>query len=148
MIFFVLVLGRRLQRYSTNTKRYPPTKVFGNSEFCSSRQNHSRPNSLENCGFGGKNKTQSFQKLFVGGYFFVFVEYLSNRSPKIKTKNIKNYSSILAIVNHRNWLHDSPPLIFVSSLIRKQKLKRKIYLRKTSFLVRVFGAANETLLKV
>ena len=34
-----------------------------------------------------------------------------NRSPKIKTKNIKNYSSILAIVNHRNWLDDSPPLI-------------------------------------
>ena len=30
--------------------------------------------------------------------------------PKIKTKNIKNYSSILAIVNHRNWLDDSPPL--------------------------------------
>ena len=41
---------------------------------------------------------------------FVFVEYLCNRSPKIKTKNIKNCSSILAIVNHRNWLDDSPPL--------------------------------------
>ena len=62
------------------------------------------PNSLENRSFGGKNKTQSFQKLFVGRYLFVFVEYLCNRSPKIKTKNIKNYSSILAIVNHRNWL--------------------------------------------
>ena len=66
---------------------------------------------LENCGFGGKNKTQSFQKLFVGGHLFVFVEYLCKRSPKIKTKNIKNYSSILAIANHRNWLDDSPPLI-------------------------------------
>ena len=64
----------------------------------------------ENCGFGGKNKTQSFQKLF-WGYLFVFVEYLCNRSPKIKTKNIKNYSSMSAIVNHRNWLDDSPPLI-------------------------------------
>ena len=63
-----------------------------------------------NCGFGKKNKTQSFQKLFSGGYLFVFVEYLCKRSPKIKTKNIKNYSSILAIVNHRNWLDDSPPL--------------------------------------
>ena len=40
----------------------------------------------------------------------MFVEYLCNRSPKIKTKNIKNYSSILAIVNHWNWLDDSPPL--------------------------------------
>ena len=40
----------------------------------------------------------------------MFVEYLCKRSPKIKTKNIKNYSSILAFVNHRNWLDDSPPL--------------------------------------
>ena len=31
-------------------KDVPPKKVFGNSEFCSSRQNHSRPNGLENCG--------------------------------------------------------------------------------------------------
>ena len=53
---------------------------------------------------------QSFQKLFSGGHLFVFVEYLCNRSPKIKTKNIKKYSSILAIVNHWNWLDDSPPL--------------------------------------
>ena len=50
LIFFVLFLGLRLQRYSTNTKRCPPQKVFGNFEFCSSRQNHSRPNGLENCG--------------------------------------------------------------------------------------------------
>ena len=70
----------------------------------------SRPNSLENCGFGGKNKTQSFQILFFGEHLFVFAEYFCNRSPKIKTKKIKNYSSILAIVNHRNWLNDSPPL--------------------------------------
>ena len=70
-------------------------------------------NSLENCGFGGKNKTQSFQKLFVGGYLFVFVEYLGNCRPKIQTKTIINYSSILAIVNRLNWMDDSPPLIFV-----------------------------------
>ena len=49
-------------------------------------------------------------KNFFGGYLFVFVKYLCNRCPKIKTKNIKNYSSILAIVNYRNWLDDSPPL--------------------------------------
>ena len=69
-----------------------------------------------NCGFGGKIKTQRFQKLFLGGHLFVFVEYLCKRSPKIKTKNYKNYSSILAIVNHRNWLDDSPPLTFYSML--------------------------------
>ena len=126
LIFFVLILGLRLQRYSTNTKRCPPKKLFGNSEFCSSRQNHSkpnslescgrpnsleivRPNSLENCGFGGKTKLR-VSKNFFGGYLFVFVEYLCKRSPKIKTKNTKNYSSILAIVNHWNWLDNSPPL--------------------------------------
>ena len=65
-----------------------------------------------NCDFRRKIKTQSFQKLFSGGHLFVFVEYLCKRSPKIKTKNIKKYSSILAIVNHRNWLDDSPPLMF------------------------------------
>ena len=91
-------------------KDIPREKVFGNSEFCSSRQNYSRPNSLENCSFGGKNKTQSFPKLFIGGYLFVFVEYLSNRSLKIKTKLIKNSSLILTAVNLQNWLDDSPPL--------------------------------------
>ena len=33
LIFFVLIVGLRLQIYSTNTKRCPPKKVFGNSEF-------------------------------------------------------------------------------------------------------------------
>ena len=28
LIFFVLILGLRLQRYSTNTKRCPPEKTF------------------------------------------------------------------------------------------------------------------------
>ena len=49
-------------------------------------------------------------KTFYWGYLFAFVEYPCNSSPKIKTKNIKNYSSILAIINRRNWLTDSPPL--------------------------------------
>ena len=50
LIFFVLILGLRLQKYSTNQNDVPPKNVFGNSEFCSSRQNYSRPNGLENCG--------------------------------------------------------------------------------------------------
>ena len=74
-------------------------------------QNHSSLNYQVHCGFGVKNKTQSFQKIFVGRHLFVFVEYLCKRSPKIKTKNIKNFSSILAIANHRNCLDDSPHLI-------------------------------------
>ena len=57
----------------------------------------------------GRTKLRVSKKFF-GGFLFVFVEYVCNRSPKIKTKTIKNYSSILAIVNHRNWLDDSAPL--------------------------------------
>ena len=60
--------------------------------------------------------------LLSGGHLFVFVEYLCKRSPKIKTKNIKNYSSILAIVNHRNWLDDSPPLRWPPKLRVKHAL--------------------------
>ena len=109
-------------------KDIPRENVFGNSELCSSRQNYNRPNSLENCSFGRKNKTQSFQKLFLGGYLFVFVKYLCNRSLKIKTKNIKNSSSILTVVNHRNWLDDSPPLS------EDQKKKKKKDLRPKTFM--------------
>ena len=54
--------------------------------------------------FWREEQNSEFPKIFFGGYLSIFVEYLCNRSPKIKTKNIKNYSSILAIVNHRNWL--------------------------------------------
>ena len=59
----------------------------------------------------GRSNLRVSKYFFSGRHFFVFVEYLCKRSPKIKTKNIKNYSSILAIVNHRNWLDDSPPLV-------------------------------------
>ena len=58
----------------------------------------------------GRSKLRVSKKCFRGVHLFVFVEHLCNRSPKLKTKNIKNYSSILAIVNHWNWLDDSPPL--------------------------------------
>ena len=71
LIFFALTLGLRLQRYSANRKRYSLKKVFGNSEVCSSRQNHRRPNSLENCGFGEKNKSLSFKNFFRGESFFI-----------------------------------------------------------------------------
>ena len=67
-------------------KDIPPKKVFENSEFCSSRQNHSRPSSLENCGFGGKNKTQSFQKLFLGDIFLHLLNIFATAAPKLKQK--------------------------------------------------------------
>ena len=51
-----------------------------------------RPNLV----LAGKTKLKVL--LFFGGYLFVFVKYLCNRSLKIKTKNFKNYSSVLAEV--------------------------------------------------
>ena len=81
-------------------------------------------------------------KNFFRGHLFVFVEYLCKRSPKIKTKNIKNHSLISAIVNHRNWLDDSPPLtskkfsiklplkIFFETLILDYRYKNKANLQQ------------------
>ena len=41
----------------------------------------------------GRTKHRGTKSFFRGiAYLFVFVEYLSNRSPKTETKNIKNYS--------------------------------------------------------
>ena len=54
--------------------------------------------------FWWEEQNSEFPKNFFGTHLFVFVEYLCNRSLKFKTKNIKNYSSILAIANHRKWL--------------------------------------------
>ena len=90
--------------------------------------------------FGGKIKTQSFQKLFSGGHHFVFVEYLCNRNPKIKTKNIKNYSSILAIVNHRNWLDDSPPLTINPQKCHVLLIPPKLNKPSTGFVVKLDDA--------
>ena len=69
----------------------------------------------------GRTKLRVSKYFFSGGHLFVFVEYLCNRSPKLKTKNIKNYSSILAIVNHWNWLDDSRPL--TSLELHQKRLK-------------------------
>ena len=44
-----------------------------------------------------KEQIQGFQKLF-SGYLFKLVEYLCKGSPKMRTKNCKNYISILAFV--------------------------------------------------
>ena len=67
--------------------------------------------------FWREEQNPEFPKTFFGGYLFVFVEYFCDRSPKIKTKIIKNCSSILTIVNHRNWLDDSQPLMLINDRI-------------------------------
>ena len=51
-----------------------------------------------------------FPKSFPGGHVFVVVEYLCNRSSKIRIKIFKNFISILTIVNYRNWLDASAAL--------------------------------------
>ena len=56
-----------------------------------------------------RKQIQSFQK-YLGGYLFVFVQYLRNHIPIIRAKLFKNWISILAIASHRNWLDILPPL--------------------------------------
>ena len=82
--------------------------------------------------FWREDQNSEFPKTFFGWYLFVFVEYLCNRSPKIKANNIKHYSSILAIVNHRNWLDDSLPLTY-GTLPGAPRLSGKTFLIFTCF---------------
>ena len=109
-MFVVLILRLLLQRYSTNAKRYPQKKSFWKLWvlFFPPKPHFSKLLGL--LWFWREQQNSEFPKTFSGGYLLAFVEYLCNRSPKIKTTNIKNYSSISAIVNQRNWLDDSPPL--------------------------------------
>ena len=57
--------------------------------------------------FSGNSKSRTnsgFLKSFLGRYLFVFVKYLRNHSPKIKTKYC---ILIYATVDFRHWLDDS-----------------------------------------
>ena len=83
LIFFCFNFGAAVAKIFNKHKKISPEKVFGNSEFCSSRQNHSRPNRSENCGFGGKNKTQSFQKLFSGDIFLYLLNIFATAASKL-----------------------------------------------------------------
>ena len=56
------------------------------------------------------NANSGFPKKFLKVYTFAFPDYLGSRSPQIRTKNFKNYTSILTIVNLRNRLNASPPV--------------------------------------
>ena len=51
----------------------------------------------------------AINEVFLSTQEDICLEYLCNRSPKIKTKHIKIYSLVLTMVNHRNWLDNSPP---------------------------------------
>ena len=64
----------------------PPQKAFGNPDFCSSRLNHNFLTYLTNRGLGGKNKTQSFQKLFSGDIFLYFLNIFATAASKLKQK--------------------------------------------------------------
>ena len=102
-------MGLQLQRYSTNPKGIPRKKFLETLSFVLPAKTTVGPIGQRTVVLAGRSKLRVSQNFF-RGYLFVFVEYLCNCSLKINTKNIKNYRSILAIVNHRNWLDDSPPL--------------------------------------
>ena len=57
----------------------------------------------------GRNNAE-FPKTFLERYLFALVEYLCNRSPKMRTRSFKNYISTLTIENYRNFLNALSPL--------------------------------------
>ena len=61
---------------------------------------------------------RGFKNLF-RGCLFAFVKYFCNHSPKMKTKNFKNYADILilAIVNYLNWMDALPLFTWAQELI-------------------------------
>ena len=67
-------------------KDIPRKQFLETLSFVLPAKNHSRPNSLENCGFGGKNKTQSFQKLFSGDIFLHLLNIFATAASKLKQK--------------------------------------------------------------
>ena len=66
LIFIVLILGLFLQKYSTNTKRYPPKKVFDR-------------------GLAGRTKLKSS----TGHIFLYLLNIFATAAPRLKQKNIK-----------------------------------------------------------
>ena len=66
LIFIVLILWLFLQKYSTNTKRYPPKKVFDR-------------------GLAGRTKLKSS----TGHIFLYLLNILATAAPRYKQKNIK-----------------------------------------------------------
>ena len=58
----------------------------------------------------GRTKLRVSKNFFRRISFCISWISLQLYSPKIKTKNLKNYSLVLTIVNYRNWLDNSPPL--------------------------------------
>ena len=60
----------------------------------------------------GRTKLRVSKKFLRGDIFLYLLNILANAALKSKRKISKNYSSVLATINHWNWLDDSPPLIF------------------------------------
>ena len=66
LIFIVLILWLFLQKYSTNTKRYPPKKVFDR-------------------GLAGRTKLKSS----TGHIFLYLLNIFATAAPRLKQKKIK-----------------------------------------------------------
>ena len=75
--------------------------------------------------------------------------YLCNRSPEMRTKNFKNFISVLAIVNYQNWMDASPPVNFVSIIILKIRKRIDFIVILTppvtfvSFITKILYLCNE-----
>ena len=96
-------------------------KVFGNSEFYSSRLNHSTPNSLENCGFVGKKKLR-VSKTFWGDIFLYFMNIFATAAPKLKPKISK-----IIVLRTKCYEQNNPELVAYY----------KKYLNKLTFIKRL-----------
>ena len=119
--FLFAVWGLRLRRHSTNTKRYFPKifmetlSLFSQPEFPERRRDllklgwwrdlTERVNNeyYSVCFFPWKfrlrEQTQGFLKVFLRDLFIV-IEFLCNRSPKMRTKNFEIFISVLAVVHY------------------------------------------------
>ena len=130
MKFSFLILGLRSQRYLTNTKRHPPKKfletlnlffqlelpgkktdaiMFTFPVTSQDQSNFSKPHPFLEIQAGRKNP--GYFKTFLGDISLYMLNVFATATPKKKQKISKNYLSILAIVNYRNWLNTSPIFI-------------------------------------
>ena len=130
MNFFVLVLGLRLQRYSTNKKRYSPKiflqsiDLFSQPKLAEKKMEKMKDkcHPIPSRDFTNFDKHPSFSGIFPWEnkliYLFVFVKYLCNCSLKRRIKNFKKHISILAIVNYRKMDASPPWKTFCSKMTR------------------------------
>ena len=112
-------------RYPKNSKRFPPKKILETLKFVLPAWISRNMRTFTKLvlvtdvtgriflfpgSSGRENRFRVSKNQKKGKYLLVFVEYLCNHSPKMRTKDIKNSISILGFVNYQHCLDASPPL--------------------------------------